>query len=51
MRRATARPGTGTVSPLIEEPDGRLRHSSAWCAATLFCQSSLKKMNGSPDSR
>jgi hypothetical protein len=51
IRRSTERVGTGTVSPLIEEPDGSVRHSSAWSAATVFCHCSDRKMNGTPDNR
>ena len=49
--RTTLRAGTGTVRPLIDAPDGRVRHSSACSAATVSCHSSDKKMNGTPDSR
>ena len=49
IRRAISRAGTGTVRPLTDEPDGNARHSSAWSAAAVFCHSSDRKMNGTPD--
>ena len=51
MRRVMLRVGTGTVSPLIDGPEGDVRNSSPCSAATVSCHCSERKMNGSPDIR